>query len=44
MARRWMILVLAAAFLLGCGGSKNSDNPATGDQWDQMHWDQGRWG
>jgi len=42
-------LVLAGSLyvIAGCSydhGGGSGSNPATGSSWDQMNWDQGKWG
>ncbi|MBI3610176.1 MAG: hypothetical protein HY204_05685 [Nitrospirae bacterium] len=45
-----LLLVFFAGLLAGCGhgggggGGAASPNPAEGSTWDQMGWDQGKWG
>jgi hypothetical protein len=43
-----MVLVLVAGLyaISGCkhGGGGSGPNPAEGSTWDQMKWDQGKWG
>ena len=47
-SRKMIIFALAVLFglmLSGCGGKTGGgDTNATGNQWDQMSWDQGKWG
>ncbi len=47
--RRTLIFALALLFSLlvsacGGGGGGGDETNATGSQWDQMSWDQGKWG
>jgi len=50
MTRKRKIIIFALAVLFGlilnaCGsGGGDDDTNATGSQWDQMSWDQGKWG
>ncbi|MBI3609650.1 MAG: hypothetical protein HY204_02990 [Nitrospirae bacterium] len=43
-------LLLSLGLLYGCagggggGGGGSTPNPAEGSTWDQMGWDQGKWG
>jgi hypothetical protein len=42
-------LILAAGLyaVAGCGhdhGGGSGSNPAAGSEWDEMKWDQGKWG
>jgi hypothetical protein len=46
-----LTLILFAGLLSGCGGGGGgggggaaAPNPAEGSTWDQMSWDQGKWG
>ena len=44
-----LFLILVQGGLLGCGqggggGDSPAPNPAEGSTWDQMKWDQGKWG
>lgn len=45
-----LALVLCTGLLAGCdgggggGGGTTPPNPAEGSTWDQMGWDQGKWG
>ena len=48
---RWTgtLLLLCTLALSACGGGGGAPpdppaDPATGTQWDQMKWDQGKWG
>ncbi len=42
----WLaILAIPLLLLTACSGSNsNSSSGATGSTWDQMNWDQGKWG
>ena len=45
--RKMLMLSLVLMFglmLSGCGGGGDDNSNATGNQWDQMSWDQGKWG
>ena len=46
--RKMFIFTLAVLFglmLSACGGGGGDDDSnATGNQWNQMSWDQGKWG
>lgn len=44
MSRYWLLPILLV-LLGGCGGGSGGGkpNPATGANWDEMHWDAGRW-
>ncbi len=51
-ARRWRLLLLAGliSVLSACGGGGggggddgSGDDPTSGNRWNEMHWDQGRW-
>ncbi len=49
MSRTRTILIFALALLFSllvsaCGGGGDGETNATGSQWDQMSWDQGKWG
>ncbi len=49
MSRTRTILIFALALLFSllvsaCGGGGGGETNATGSQWDQMSWDQGKWG
>ena len=46
MTRKSIVFVLAVLFglmLSACGGGGDDTN-GTSNQWDQMSWDQGKWG
>jgi hypothetical protein len=41
------LFILTAGWFSGCGGGGGggaAPNPANGSTWDQMVWDQGKWG
>ncbi len=44
-----LFIAVLGGFLSGCGhggggGGGSASNPAEGSTWDQMKWDQGKWG
>jgi hypothetical protein len=47
--RKISVVVLMSLLLIACGGGGGGGNPppqdpAFGNQWDQMEWDKGQWG
>jgi hypothetical protein len=40
-----LALVFSIGLMTACdGGGGSSSNPAEGSNWDEMGWDQGKWG
>ena len=38
-----LVLLVAAALAVGCGGDAAAPNPNESDIWDEMSWDEGSW-
>ena len=46
--RKISVVVLMSLLLIACGGGGGGNpppqDPASGNNWDQMEWDNGKWG